>query len=136
MKKLLIGGQALVTFGSSRSTSDVDYLIFDESNENEFSHEPGIDYLNAAANEFFAAVWNSEKENETEVASPQAILELKAYALVQHCQNGNWQKADDCEYDIKFLVRAFGVNTVKIANKFISAGEMKEVQKIINSVKI
>jgi len=59
---------------------------------------------------------------------------LKAYAFVQHCQNFNFAKADACEYDLKFLVRNFDVKP-NIVKRYISSGELSEINKIINSVK-
>jgi len=136
-KQLMIGGQALVKMGSSRTTADTDYLVNDLSSKFPFSHDKATntDYCNANANLFFAEVWNMEKNNNGEIASPQALLELKAYCLVQHCLNGFYKKADDAEFDIKFLVREFKLTSVKIANKFMSAGELSEVNKIISSVR-
>ena len=138
MKRLLIGGKALQKLGSSRSTNDTDFLINDTSNTEAFiiDEESNIDYCNANGNQFFLEVWKSETDNETGTASPQALLELKAYSFVQHFQNFNFQKADDAEYDMKFLVRKFGLKRIKLADKHISAGELSEVYKIINSTKI
>jgi hypothetical protein len=62
-------------------------------------------------------------------------LELKAYSFVQHCLNGFWKKADEAEFDIKFLVREFNLTGVKIVNKFVSEGELSEINKIIKSVR-
>ncbi|MCP4665204.1 MAG: hypothetical protein GY849_02465 [Deltaproteobacteria bacterium] len=134
-QKILIGGQALRQLGSDRYTNDTDYLINDKSTSEAFITSDKVDFINANGNDFFMKVWNLEKNNNSEIASPQALLELKAYSLVQHCQNMNWAKADATEYDIKFLVRTFKLTTIKIANKFISNGELFEVNKIINSVK-
>ena len=137
MKKLMIGGQALVKLGSSRQTVDVDYLINDKNNKSAFNHDKSAntDYCNAAGNKFFAEIWKMEEKNNGELASPQALLELKAYAFVQHCQNGFWKKADDCEYDMKFLCREFNLTCVKIVNKHVSDGELSEIVKVINSVR-
>lgn len=136
-KQLMIGGQALVKLGSNRSTLDTDYLINDLTNNNAFIHDKveNRDYCNAAANKFFAEIWKMEAKNIGELASPQALLELKAYSFVQHCLNGHFRKADDAEFDIKFLVRNFNLTIIKIANKYISTGELSEVEKIIKSVK-
>ena len=133
--RILIGGKALVNLGSSRSTNDTDYLINDSNNTNPFIHDvdSNIDFLNANGNKFFYEIYKCENGNEQ--ATPQSLLELKAYAFVQHCQNFNFQKADDCEYDIKFLVRKFGLKKLNIVNKFISKGELSEISKIINNVK-
>ena len=132
--KTLIGGSALVALGSSRSTEDTDYLV-NEVGKSMFFHdvENNIDYCNAAGSKFFAEIWNIEKDNE--IATPQSLLELKAYAFVQHCQNFNFKKADDCEYDIKFLVRHFNLTGCKIVTKYISQVEYSEVLKIIKSVR-
>lgn len=136
-KQLMIGGQALVQLGSSRTTLDTDYLVNDTASTLAFSHDKAanIDYCNANGNKFFAAIWKSEAKNIGPLASPQALLELKAYALVQHCLNGNWKKVNDSEYDMKFLVISFGLTEVKIVNKFISAGELSEVNRVIASVR-
>lgn len=136
-KQLMIGGQALVKLGSSRMTVDTDYIINDTNSKLAFIHnsENNVDYCNANGNKFFAEVWKMEKNNNGEIASPQALLELKAYSFVQHCLNGFFKKADEAEFDIKFLVREFNITNIKIANKYISEGELSEVNKIIRSVR-
>ena len=136
-KQLMIGGQALVKLGSSRTTLDTDYLINDTSSKLAFIHDKdsNTDYINANGNKFFAEIWEMEKNNIGPLASPQAILELKAYSLVQHCQNGFFKKADEAEFDIKFLVRSFNLTGIKIATKYITAGELSEITKIIASIK-
>lgn len=130
---ILIGGQALVKLGSSRSTNDTDYLINDTTNPKSFIHdiENNIDYINANGNKFFAQIYANEAGKE--IASPQSLLELKAYSFVQHCQNGNWNKVNNDEHDMKFLIINYGLTSVKIANKFISSGELFEVNKVIKS---
>jgi len=137
MKKLMIGGQALVKLGSSRGTADTDYLINDTNSKSAFTHdkENNTDFCNANGNKFFAQVWKMEKKNTGEIASPQALLELKAYCFVQHCLNGFFKKADEAEFDIKFLVREFNLSQVKIANKHMTEGQLSEVLKIISSVR-
>ena len=130
---ILVGGKALVSLGSSRSTEDTDYLVNLPESKEIFITSKDVDYLNAAAFPFFGEIFEAEKGNE--IASPQALLELKAFALIQHCQNFNWQKADDCEYDIKFLVRNFDVKSLDRLAKYVDSSELKEVQKVINSVK-
>jgi len=134
--KILIGGAALVKLGSKRSTDDIDYLIFDDNTKKSFiiDYEKKIDYCNANGNHFFAEIFEIEKENE--IASPQSLLELKSYAMVQHCLLGNWQKADDCEYDIKFLIRNFSLTEITIAKKYLKNGEIFEIEKIIENTKI
>ena len=131
--KILIGGQALRKLGSDRYTNDIDYLVNDSKNTNAFITSEEVDLINANGNKFFAEIFKLEEGNE--IATPQSLLELKAYSFVQHCQNFNWTKVDSTEYDIKFLVRKFNLNSIKIANKYMSSGELSEVQKLINSVK-
>lgn len=133
----MIGGQALVKLGSSRTTLDTDYLINDTTSKLAFIHDKdsNTDYINANGNKFFAEIWEMEKNNIGPLASPQAILELKAYAFVQHCQNGYFKKADEGEHDIKFLVRSFNLTEVRIVKKYISIGELSEIEKIIKSVR-
>lgn len=130
--KTLIGGQALRNLGSDRHTNDVDYLINDISTKEAFITSKEVDYLNANGNKFFAEIFKIEEGNEQ--ATPQSLFELKAYAFVQHCQNFNWAKVDACEYDMKFLVRNFDCSA-KIVKKYISVGELSEIEKIINSVR-
>ncbi len=131
--RILVGGSALRNYGSDRYTNDTDYLINDNSTKDAFITSDKVDYLNANGNKFFAEIFKIEEGNET--ATPQSLLELKAYSFVQHCQNFNWAKVDSSEYDIKFLVRKFNLKGVKIANKYITAGELAEINKVINSVK-
>ena len=91
------------------------------------------DYINAARHPFFNEIWEAEKDNS--IATPQAILELKAFAFIHHCQNFKFQKADDAEYDIKFLVRKFNVRSLSRLEKYVNFSELKEVQKIINNTR-
>lgn len=134
--KILIGGTALKVLGSSRSTLDTDYLVNDVNSKSMFIHdeENNIDYCNANGSKFFSEIWR--KENGNEIASAQSLLELKAYSMVQHCLNANWKKADESEFDIKFLVRTFGVKSLSIVKKYVSAGELSEIEKVINSTRI
>jgi hypothetical protein len=136
-KQLMIGGQALVKLGSNRVTNDVDYLVDMKESVYAFVHdqEKNIDYCNANGSKFFAEVWKMEEKNYGEIASPQALLELKCYAFVQHCLNRFFQKADEAEFDIKFLVRNFQLKELKIVPKYISEGELQEVNKVIQSVR-
>lgn len=129
-KQLLIGGQALRNLGHDRHTDDIDYLVYEEGKPM-FTTSEKTDYINAASNDFFKAVWKMEADS-TEKASPQALAELKAYAFVQHCQNFNFAKADACEYDLKFLNRKLGV-TPLLVQKFVSKGEYSEIIKCIKS---
>lgn len=130
--KILIGGQALRNLGSDRHTNDVDYLINDLSSTEAFICSENEDLLNANGNKFFAEIFAIENGNEQ--ATPQSLLDLKCYAFVQHCQNFNFAKADSCEYDIKFLVRNFNISP-KIVKKYISLGELSEIEKIIINIK-
>lgn len=130
--KVLIGGQALKLMGSTRHTNDSDYLIFDTSLPMFSKDDSGNDLLNAAKSRFFLEIWKTESGKE--MASPQSLLELKAYAIVQHCQNGNLQKADDCEFDIRFLVRNHGAGKMKIACKYMTTGQAGEINAIIEKI--
>jgi hypothetical protein len=133
MTHILIGGQALRELGSDRHTNDVDYLVNDTSTNDAFITSEKVDLINANGNKFFAEIFKIEEGNK--IATPQSLLELKAYSFVQHCQNFNWAKVDSTEYDIKFLVRKFNLKSIKIANKYMTSGELSEINKIINSVK-
>ena len=63
--QILVGGKALKNLGSSRSTNDTDFLIFDTSKSEMFLHdvENNIDYLNANGSNFFASIYENEKGN-------------------------------------------------------------------------
>jgi len=136
MKKLMIGGQALVNMGNDRFTLDTDYLINDTTSTETFifDHENNIDYINANGNKFFNEIWKLEADNNGPLASPRALLELKAYSLVMHCRNRQFAKADAAEYDMKFLVRNYNLGpvAVNIVKRHVSAGEFSEIIKIIN----
>lgn len=136
MKKL-IGGKALMKLGSTRTSQDTDYLIFDKSSTEAFihDHENDIDYINGNGNKFFAEIAEIESKLIGDIASPQSLLELKAFSLVQHCLNGNFRKADEAEFDMKFLCREFNLTETKIVKKYVSAGEYSEIEKVIKSVK-
>ncbi len=128
----------MAQLGSSRHTDDVDYLIYDPSSKEPFAHDEAnnIDYVNANGHPFFAAVWKAEVGNNTGRATPQSLFELKAFAYVQHCLNRRFQKADDAEFDLRFLVRNFGLRQVKLVPKHITAGQLSEIQKVIESTRV
>ena len=134
MEQILIGGQALRNLGSDRHTEDLDYLVNDITTTETFITSKEVDFINANGDKFFAEIFKIEEGNS--IASAQSLFELKAYAFVQHCQNFNFRKADSCEYDIKFLVRKFGIKSSLVAKKYITSGEYSEVEKVINSVKL
>lgn len=131
--KILIGGKALNILGSKRHTDDTDYLVNDLSTKEMFLHTDDADYLNANGSKFFSELFEIEKDNQ--IASAQTLLELKVYAWIQHFQNMNFQKADDCEYDIKFLVRKYNLRKLYIVNKYIADFEKKEAISIIENVR-
>ena len=136
-RKFLIGGLALRALGSTRHTDDTDYLTKLSSKEI-FVHDKdaNVDYVNANGHDLFKALYNAEcKSNKTEIASPQTLLELKAFSFEQHCQNFNWQKVNSTEFDIKFLVIACGVDTLKFAHKHMSQGAIAEFYKVVESAK-
>lgn len=130
--QILIGGQALRNLGSDRHTNDLDYLVNDMSSNDAFIVSESVDFLNANGNKLFAEIFKIEVGNLQ--ASPQSLFDLKAYAFVQHCQNFNFTKADACEYDLKFLARKFNCVPV-LVKKYITPGELSEINKIINSIK-
>lgn len=135
MERILIGGQALIKLGSSRGTEDTDYLVCINDRRTFIHDNENVDIINgggcAPFARFFKNVFNAEKGNT--IASPQSLLDLKAYAYIQHVKNGNGQKADDAEFDIKFLVRNFGVNELKLVFDFLTPAERESVNKIISS---
>ncbi len=128
-EKILIGGQALRELGSPRHTEDMDYLVFIEDDYTPFHTSKNVDYINANSSNFFEAIWKKEKGNK--IASPNSLLELKGFAYVQHLINGNFAKAKDCEFDIKFLVENCGVSDLTNLKKTLSFSEFQEVNKLI-----
>lgn len=133
----MIGGQALVAMGSTRHTDDTDYLVWDSGIKGAFAHDKAAneDYCNAAGNKFFAEIWKMESKNIGPLASPQALMELKAYALVQHAINRNFQKCDSDEFDMMFLARQHGAVLPTIVKKHVSAGEYSEIQAVFNRMR-
>ena len=129
---------ALKTLGSTRNTLDTDFLVNDVNSTDAFifDKENNTDYINANGNKFFAAIWELEAGNDTGIASLKALLELKAYSFVQHCVNRNFKKADEAEFDIKFIIRMMGKHIApNICKKFVTPGQYSEICKIITSVK-
>jgi hypothetical protein len=133
MKKLLIGGQALRNLGHDRHTDDVDFLINDNSSKETFTFDKAnnVDYINCANNKFFTEIWSMEKNNTSEIASIDALAELKAYSFVQHCLNGHFAKADAAEYDLKFLAR-LGAKMPTIVQKYVAKNEFMYVAPIFS----
>ena len=136
-KQLMIGGQALVQLGSNRTTEDTDYLVNMVGDKRPFIHDTAAntDYVNANGHKFFAEIWKMEQKNIGPLASPAALMELKAFSLVQHCINRNFKKADDAEFDMVFLARQFGLNTPKIVKKYVSNGEYSEIEAVFNRMR-
>jgi hypothetical protein len=130
-EKILIGGQALRELGSSRHTDDVDYLIFDENNFNQFifDQDNNVDYMNGNGSNFAEAIYKLEKGNS--IASAQSLFELKAFAYLSHLRNFNQNKMNDCIYDMNFLAINFNITTVKTLSKFITKQEVLEIENTI-----
>lgn len=137
-KQLMIGGQALVSLGSSRQTEDVDYLVSVPGMPT-FIHDKAAnaDYINAAGKDtkFFAEIWKMEKKNMGPLASPEAILELKAFAFVQHCINRHFGKADNDEFDMVYLARKYELSPPTIVKKYVSAGEYSEILSVFDRLR-
>jgi hypothetical protein len=130
----LIGGQKLRELGSSRYTDDIDYLIYDPENPELFIRKPGMDIVNAAAHPFYTEVWNLDADSED--ISLRALFELCAFTFVNHCENGFWERADEKEFDIKFLARKMGGNVnFDITRKYVSVGAAREVEKILENIR-
>jgi hypothetical protein len=136
-KQLLIGGQALVELGLSRHTRDINYLIKDQSSPFAFIVDTtlNIGYVNANGSTFLNAVWQHEQANLGSIASPQALLELQAYSFVRHSLEGNWNQADEAEFDIKFLARKFSLTGFKIIQRFVSETQSAEIRQIIDLIR-
>jgi len=129
--QILIGGAALRELGSSRSTNDVDYLIFDENSFEAFSFdkENNIDYMNGNASNFAEEIYNIEKNNK--IASSQSLFDLKAFAYLSHLRNFNKAKMNDCIFDLNFLAQNFGITEPKVLVKYATKEEIEEIKRII-----
>ncbi len=136
-KRILIGGAALAELGSSRHTEDVDYLVYLEGNPDLFikDHDNNTDYINAAAHDFYKELWEREKDVISPIATPLTLLNSKVFAFVQHCKNGFFEKADQAEFDIKFIVRKLNVRDISIVAGYIDPDALAEVQSIIDSIR-
>jgi len=133
--KILIGGKAMNVHGSTRLTEDTDYLVYDENSFKPFIRDEkmNIDYINANGHAFFNEIYEIEKKNQ--IATPQSILELKAYSYVHHLLNGNFEKAAQTDYDIRFLVLRYGLKGVELVKKHLSKSEYDEVENVLQSIK-
>lgn len=128
--KILIGGAALRELGSVRHTDDLDYLVWMEDNFTPFHTGDGIDLINANSTNFFESVYRKEEGNA--IASPQSLFDLKAFALIEHMRNGNFNKVNDCRYDLNFLKINFGINDVDSLKKYITKAEHNEILSHLN----
>jgi len=104
-RKILIGGKAMMVHGSNRLTSDTDYLIFDENNFKMFikDEKENIDYVNGNGCNFFKEIWKEAIKSDSDIASPEILIELKSYAWVEHMRTFKFLKANNDAYDIRFL---------------------------------
>lgn len=127
-KKVLVGGAALRELGHDRYTDDMDYLCAVENDSRPFITGEGVDLINANGHKLFAEIFATEMNND--IATPQSLFDLKAFAFVQHCQNLNFAKADACEYDLKFLARKYNCVPM-LVKKYVSNGELSEINKVI-----
>lgn len=130
----MIGGQALRQLGSTRWTEDTDYLVYDERVDEVFIHdrENNVDYCNAAKHPLFRKIWETQQGNEGPLASPQALLELKLFAWVNHLVNGFLKKAVADESDIKFLMLEFPqLVESKCTVWHVTTGQAGEIKKFL-----
>jgi len=130
--RIMIGGQAMRTLGHDRHTDDVDYLV-NLPGQPVFLHEADGDLVNAAAHNFLAAVWADCTPTAEGVADVQTLAELKAWALIQCCQNFDFRSVAKHEYDLKCLAREHGVRETPILARFAHAGELAEIASIIRA---
>ncbi len=129
--RVMVGGKAMNFYGSNRLTSDIDYLVWEPGRDLFYQHDDG-DIINAAAHPVLRDIWQEEQGRQ--IVSVQGLLELKAFAFINHCQNGHFRKSYDDEYDIKFLVDKFGLQDVPVIRRHMGPGEYQEVKKIIDMV--
>jgi len=116
--KIMIGGQALRAHGHDRHTDDVDFATCGDG-DNFIAHrdDSGETVDLAALGEFGRRVWAAAAPVTIDgqlIADPQTLAELKGYALVEHCRQGNWSKVASDEYDLQFLGREFNIASLPI----------------------
>ena len=132
-RKLLVGGQYYKKLGSDRFTEDTDYIISEPNSEEQFIHdtENGIDYVNAAKIPIYKEIWEKEKNNDE--LSLDSAFTLAAYTWKNHLMNFNFDKADDKEHDMKFLMGKMGDKTpnTAIIKKYLSSNEYGELVKFM-----
>ena len=132
-KKILVGGKALMVHGSSRLTDDTDYFVFDKKSYKMFIHdrENNIDYINANGCNFFAELWKKAIVLKSDIAAPEILLELKAYAYIEHMRNGAFMKANNDAFDVRFLSMKFKLNAPFIYKKYATEAEYAEIKRLI-----
>ena len=115
--RIMIGGQALRAHGHDRHTDDVDWAVSRDGAEFVAERTVEGETLDMAAFAITAEVWAAMQPVEINgqmIADPQSLAELKGFALIQHCRQGNWTKVAADEYDLQFLGRVFGITELPI----------------------
>ena len=132
----LIGGQKLKDLGSDRNTLDTDFLVYFEDEDQIFIKAGSSDLINAAAQPMLRELWAKESADEISLSG---LFTLCAWAFVNHCQNGNFRKADAKEYDLKFLSRLVHERGEEIdlglLEKHLHHGELAEVKNVMENIR-
>lgn len=130
-EKIMIGGQALRELGSDRHTEDRDYAVYADGATWK-TETPAGEVLDFAAHAFTRDVWAAMQPvaaGADMIADAQSLAELKGWALVQHCRQGNWAKVAADEYDLQFLGREYGISELPILAKHEGAGAADEAAR-------
>lgn len=130
--KILVGNKAMRHYGSSIDTGWTEYLTYDESGISSFESETGTIINNAIHSTYHEAIWDAEQDNE--IASPSSLLKLECYSFIISIQSCNFESADIHEFNIKFLVRKFGVTNITNLQYYCTLNQYNQVRKIIQIV--
>jgi len=129
-RKVLVGGVALMLLGSSMHPRNVEYLVkIGPKAIDEFQF---FTYYNANANAFFNELWEMEKRKK--IASPQTLLELRAFNYVNLPVDCDWHIKHNLEFDISFLAgpyNRFNLSGLKILPKYMDKQKLSGFNRFL-----
>lgn len=130
--KILVGNKAMRHYGSSIDSEWTEYLTCDESGMVSVEPETRTIMYNAIHNMYHKAIWDAEQGNE--IASSSSLLKLECNAIINCIKSGNFEESDEHEFNIKFLVRKFGVTDITDLQHYCTFRQYNQVRKIIQNV--
>ena len=133
--KILIGDKAMSILGTTRLSESSCYLVLEGNFIEDIlrDEQTGSIYVNALGNAFYEEIYRSEKNNL--IASPQAMLNLRAYDYIQYLNGKEFEKAAQADYDIRFLIIRYKLQDINIAKKHLSKLQLQEIENLLKSIK-